>query len=446
MNRARRPATSPLTWGTGGVAVVVLGWCLAQVGASIPQVLTRHGQTVLLLLLAVVIGEQVRLRMPSGRETAPLTSGSALAAAFLGPIAGEPVFVADWGVVVLVVGAGLAAASALRRLRGLPLDLHQLAPRLLGVAAAAWLARGPLVGPESLWVLQARSDTPLWLVAMAMIVVSAIGLAVELVLASAVRSERQHSPWPAALRDEYDEAAPLTLAVATSGPMVALMAPAFGLASLPAALVPLAVTYRAVRQYAHNRETSRQTIATLAHITEHGGYTRPAHAERVCDLSIRIGRVLGLSDTELRDVEYAALLHDLGQLSLREPIPGGATVLAAPADQRDIAAEGAHIIRRAGGLDAVADIVEAQPTPYRLVRELDEPVPLASRIIKVANAFDDLTGGRAEPADVEAAFERIHLGLGYEYDPEVVDALAVVTADGSLGRVEAARPARAATR
>ena len=77
----------------------------------------------------------------------------------------------------------------------------------------------------------------------------------------------------------------------------------------------------------------------------------------------------------------------------------------------------------------VAQILEAQTTPYRQVRELGEPVPFASRVIKVANAFDDLTGGRSDPVERRAAMKRILLGLGYEYDPQVVQALAVATSD-----------------
>jgi response regulator RpfG family c-di-GMP phosphodiesterase len=191
----------------------------------------------------------------------------------------------------------------------------------------------------------------------------------------------------------------------------------------------------AVFRFARNRATYRQTIATLSLLTEHGGYTPVAHAERVATTSVRIGRALALSERDLRELEYAALLHDLGQISLREPIPGGATVLAAPSDQRDIAAEGARIIRHAEGLDTVAEYVEGQTTPYRLVRELGEPVPLPSRILKVANAYDDLTGGSPDPHRVAAAIERIHLGLGYEYDPEIVEALVKVTSDPAAGRV-----------
>ena len=71
-------------------------------------------------------------------------------------------------------------------------------------------------------------------------------------------------------------------------------------------------------------------------------------------------------------------------------------------------------------LDNVATIMEAQTTPYRQVREFDQDLPMASRIIKVANAYDDLCG---IDGDDHRAMERIHLGLGYEYDPHVVDAL-----------------------
>jgi hypothetical protein len=319
--------------------------------------------------------------------------------------------------------------------------LDQVSARLVGVAAAAWLARAFALEGRSLWDLAADPAVSPWLVAIGMVAVAGVGIGVELVLSSAVRSERQRTPWLAALRDEFGEVAPLTLAVVVSGPMVALMAPALGLISLPVALFPLAITYVAVARYARNRVTYRQTIATLSHLTEHGGYTPTGHAERVADLSVRIGRVLGISDRDLRDVEYAALLHDLGQISLVEPIPGGATVLAAPSDQRDIADEGARIIRHAEGLERVADYVQAQTTPYRQMRELGEEVPLASRIIKVANAFDDLTGGRDDPAEVQAANERIHLGLGYQYDPEVVEALAVATSDTTVGRVGEREPA-----
>ena len=88
--------------------------------------------------------------------------------------------------------------------------------------------------------------------------------------------------------------------------------------------------------------------------------------------------------------------RDLAQVVQRQ---GGATMLAAPSDQRDRSPdEGeAHPSGTTGAWTRWRPSVEAQTTPYRQVRELGEEVPMASRIIKVANAFDDLDGGRDDP-------------------------------------------------
>ena len=104
-----------------------------------------------------------------------------------------------------------------------------------------------------------------------------------------------------------------------------------------------------------------------------------------------------MSDADLLDLEYAALMHDIGQLSLAEPIPGGATVVAAPAEQRRIAELGADVIRQTGVLDGVASIVEQQAEPYRRAHDVQRrDVPLAARIIKAVNAYDDLVGDSFE--------------------------------------------------
>ncbi|MGL4745654.1 MAG: HD-GYP domain-containing protein [Dermatophilaceae bacterium] len=425
-----------------GVAAVAAGG--AQSASALPATLRAHAFTVLVAVACIALGELASIRMPSGRETAPLSSASAMAVVFLGPVAEQPVFEVDAGVVILLVTVGLLLAAAVRRVRQHTTRAPMLAARVVGVALAAVLTRE--VGDPTLWDAETGETLHRGLIVVAMVLVAAGGLATELVLASVVRSAGLRSPWPTVLRDEAGEAAPITLAVIATGPMVAFMAPVLGLLALPAALVPLAIAYSAVRQYARNRETNRQLIGTLSHLTEHGGYTPEHHAERVAAMSLRLGRTLGLDEETLHDLEYAALLHDLGQITLLEPIPGGATVLAAPTDQRAIADEGARIIRAAGGLEHVAHLVEAQTVPYRQVRELDEEVPVTARILKVANAFDDLTAGSGDPDEIDAAMERINLGLGYEYDPDVVDALARVVLDRPARRSASRRPARTAAR
>ena len=142
-----------------------------------------------------------------------------------------------------------------------------------------------------------------------------------------------------------------------------------------------------------------------------------------------------MSEDELLDLEYAALMHDLGQLSLTEPIPGGATVMVDAAEQRRIAEMGAEVIRETGVLDRVADIVERQADPYRRPHEtVDATLPLASRIIKAANAYDDLVGDSRESTRRLEALERLRLAMAYDYDPRVVSSLArVVERNQRLG-------------
>ena len=223
--------------------------------------------------------------------------------------------------------------------------------------------------------------------------------------------------------EEFRSSFALSIAVAVTGVLIALAAPPLGIAALPLFLIPLVLTLFAFRRYVSIRATYLQSIRTLSRLTDVAGYTPSGHSERVAALSVQVGRELGLSERELLDLEYAALLHDIGQVALVEPIPGGATVLAAPADQRRIEADTVAIVRETGVFEGAARILEHQTTPYRQVRELGEEIPLTSRIVKVVNAYEDLTAGARSARAREAAVERIYLGLGYEYDPRVVDAL-----------------------
>jgi HD-GYP domain-containing protein (c-di-GMP phosphodiesterase class II) len=194
---------------------------------------------------------------------------------------------------------------------------------------------------------------------------------------------------------------------------------------------PLLVTQVALRRYAGIRATYLQTVRALSRVTEIGGYVEAGHSARVSRLAVAIGRELGMSEPALLELEYAALMHDIGQLSLRDPIPGGATVLVVKEEQRRIAEYGAEVIQQARVLDTVADIVRRQSDPCRPAGCALQP-PLSSRIIRAANAFDDLVGSSVEPSRAAAAVERLRLGTASEYDPGVVEALSRLIGRRSL--------------
>lgn len=416
--RVRR--AEPLVLSLGALTVL---WSLATASSRLQEAARDHRGLILAFALAIVVGEQFRIRMPSGRVAAPVSTASAIALAVLAAVYGHPSFDVPAGVVTLVTAVSLTIGALIRLALRHTFEWYVVAARTIGVAVTATLIRAVPLDGVGAWAWQLEYSRPTWFVALVMMAAAAAGLYIEILLTGLVHAQRRALPAANALREELGEAPALTLGVLAAGPLVAFLAPVVGLAALPLGLLPMVLTYIAVRRYTTNRATYRQTIATLSRLTDVAGYTPTGHAARVASRSVSIARSMGMHAEEVQELEYAALLHDLGQVGLRSPIPDGATVLAAPDDQRRIASEGARIVRRTEVLDRVADLMERQTTPFRHVREWGEEVPLESRIIKVANAFDDYSHGRADAASIDAALERINLGLGYEYDPEVVEAL-----------------------
>jgi HD-GYP domain-containing protein (c-di-GMP phosphodiesterase class II) len=248
---------------------------------------------------------------------------------------------------------------------------------------------------------------------------------IEAVIAALVRTDVLRARFGVALADELRVQLPLGVAVGASALLIAFAAEVMGLFAVAVFTAPLLVTQVALRRYAGIRATYLQTVRALARVTEIGGYVEAGHSARVSKLAVAMGRELGMPEAALLELEYAALMHDIGQLSLRDPIPGGATVLVSREEQRRIAEYGAEVIQQARVLDSVADIVRRHSDPARPAGRATQP-PLSSRIIRAANAFDDLVGSSGDPRRATTMVERLRLDTAAEYDPAVVEALSRV--------------------
>jgi hypothetical protein len=407
------------------VSIAVAAGAIAAAVAS-PRLPLVDWGILAVFAVVIAIGEVNRIVLPGSRETAPMSLAAGYALAMTWEVGVDHRVSFGAGVVVATTSVGMLAGAVPALVRRSPVRADDLAARFLSVAVAALLFRHLVVWDgQPLLTLQDQWTQMRWVTAISMVLVSGIALFVQSVCVALATAARDHRPFWRSLVDEVRQGAGLGAALAASGTLIALAERPMGIVALPVFLVPLVLTQFAIRRFAGIRETYGQTIRALSRLTEIGGYTRRDHPARVAALSVAMGRDLGMSDRDTLDLEYAALLHDIGQVALREPIPGGATMMAAPADQDRIAHDGAAIVLKTGVLDHVAAILESQAKPYRQVRELGEDLPLASRIIKVANAYDDLVGeARTRRARKQAAaVERIHLGLGYEYDPRVVEAL-----------------------
>jgi hypothetical protein len=388
---------------------VLLVACVAQTAAAG----TRDVPTALVFGALIAFGELLRLHMPGNREASPIATAGALGYALLIQIGGRPAG-ATAQQVVAVAAIGMIIGALPHLAVGRPARLEGMAARLLAVACVAGVFR-PLVADTAItrhW----------WAELPVMVSLVALAWFAEAVIAALIRADALRGRFGVTLLDELRVQLPLGVAVGASALLIAFAAEAMGLASVAVFAAPLMVTQVALRRYAGIRATYLQTVRALSRVTEIGGYVEPGHSTRVSELAVAVGRELGMPEPALLELEYAALMHDIGQLSLRDPIPGGATVLVAGEEQRRIAEYGAEVIHQARVLDSVAEIVRRQSDPCRSVVRGQEP-PLSSRIIRAANAFDDLVGSSAEPGRAAAAVDRLRLDTASEYDSQVVEAI-----------------------
>jgi HD domain len=418
----RRPEPDRLAYWQAvdsGRLLVIAAAAMVVTASFASEAVLIHSQTIdwhaaLAFGGLIAFGELLRLALPGGREAAPIAMVGAMSYALLLGDAGasaqpSPVLVVAVCAVGMMVGALPHIAA------GRPAGITGMCIRLVAVAGVVFIFRlsvAKFLSLHSAWEL---------LVAV-MAVLIFFGWLIDAGVSALIRADDVGARFSVALLDEVRLQWRLGLAVGASVIITVFSVDWMGLAVLIAFTGPLLVTQVAFRRYAGIRATYLQTVRSLARVTEVAGYVEAGHSRRVSRLAVAIGRGLGMAEPELLALEYAALMHDIGQLSLRDPIPGGATVLVSRADQERIAEYGAEVIGQAGVLDQVAELVRCQAWPARG----HHPVPpLGSMIIRAANAFDDMVGSSTDRDRSVAALDRMRLDpIGY--DVGVVTALSEV--------------------
>jgi hypothetical protein len=373
----------------------------------------------------IAFGELLRLALPGGREAAPIALVGGMSYALLLSVHG--VWSATGNslrfyhshsptplLVVAVAAIGMMVGSLPHIAAGRPAGLTGMCTRLVSIACIAFVFRTACVDflLHRSWLIAFVVMTPLVL----------LGWLADTVVTALIRADDVGARFSVAIADEVRVQWALGAAVCASVIITVFGAQVMGLTELAVLLGPLLVTQIAFRRYAGIRATYLQTVRSLARVTEVAGYVEEGHSRRVSRLAVAVGRELAMAERDLLQVEYAALMHDIGQLSLRDPIPGGATVLVSPADQERIAELGADVIREAGVLDDVAELVRCQSWP---ARGHQPPPPLGSMIIRAANTFDDLVGASTDRERSAAALDRMRQDTA-GYNSRVVSALSEV--------------------
>ena len=179
-------------------------------------------------------------------------------------------------------------------------------------------------------------------------------------------------------------------------------------------------------------DSQLQVIQRLAVAAEYRDDETGEHTRRVADLAAPLGAALGMSDEQVLLLRQAAPLHDVGKIGIPDSIllkPGRLTTEEF-AQMKTHTTLGAGIL--AGGRGALLEMAEAialthherwdgSGYPHGL---RGEAIPLAGRIVAVADVFDALTHSRPykHAWPLEAAVREIAAQAGRQFDPAAVDA------------------------
>jgi HD-GYP domain-containing protein (c-di-GMP phosphodiesterase class II) len=184
------------------------------------------------------------------------------------------------------------------------------------------------------------------------------------------------------------------------------------------------------RLYEEVKETFFSTAATLAEAIEKRDPYTGGHVRRVVEISLTVGEELGLSPEEKETLHLAAILHDVGKIGIRDVIllKQGPLTPEELDHIREHPQLGAEILAPIKQLEAVIPAVryhqercDGQGYPEGLK---GEEIPLASRIIAVADTFDAMTTDRPYRRRIsdEEAITEIERCAGSQFDPAVVKA------------------------
>jgi putative nucleotidyltransferase with HDIG domain len=221
-------------------------------------------------------------------------------------------------------------------------------------------------------------------------------------------------------------------------PLAWLMAQTFQLPNgvgwwaTPLFVVPLFTTRLAYARYVETRELFEQTIEALSKAVDaRDRYTRN-HSSRVSHIAEAMSRVMRLPEQEIEKIRWAGLLHDVGKIGIRDHI----LLKEGPLDKYERITMnqhptiGAEIVAPATQLSEEAPLIKAHHEWFNGsgypdgIEALD--IPLGSRILTIADAYEAMTSSRPYrkiPLTHEEAVSQLEKFAGIQFDPDIVPIL-----------------------
>jgi putative nucleotidyltransferase with HDIG domain len=290
----------------------------------------------------------------------------------------------------------------------------------VGVAGFTYQYIGGVVGFQNFF----KFALPAALCALAYCLINSILVAMVISLS---RETRITTVW----RLNMKEMIPSYLAEAPMGFLMAIVYVEVGIIGILLFFLPLLLARRSFELYTKMRKVYLDTIRALAAaIDAKDPYTK-GHSERVAETSVVLAQELNLSDKDIENIEYTALLHDIGKIGISDNILGkNGSLTNKEFDKiKEHTVMGAKIIEPVDFLKNSYKAIYHHHERYNGKGYPDgiksEDIPILARIIAVADAYDAM--GSDRPYRKKLSHKKILRELkeqsGKQFDPEVVKAL-----------------------
>lgn len=231
-------------------------------------------------------------------------------------------------------------------------------------------------------------------------------------------------------RTSIKEMIPSYIAEAPMGFLMAIVYVEVGIIGILLFFLPLLLARRSFELYTKMRKVYLDTIRALAAaIDAKDPYTK-GHSERVAEISLALAQELNLSDKDIENIEYTALLHDIGKIGIADNILGKNSSLTNKEFDKikEHTVMGAKIIEPVDFLKNSYEAIYHHHERYNGDGYPDgikeKKIPLSARIIAVADAYDAM--GSDRPYRKKLSHNKILKELkeqsGQQFDPEVVKA------------------------
>ena len=334
-------------------------------------------------------------------------------------------------VIILVYGPALAMLiTALGALIGETIERERSWDKVLfnaaqysltaGISGIVYQQAGGVVGVQNIF----RFIFPATICALTYCI---INITLFILVVSFAKNVRIKTIW----RTSIKEMIPSYIAEAPMGFLMAIVYVEVGIIGILLFFLPLLLARRSFELYTKMRKVYLDTIRALAAaIDAKDPYTK-GHSERVAEMSLVLAQELNLSDKDIENIEYTALLHDIGKIGIADNILGKNSSLT----NKEFDKIKEHTVMGAKIIEPVDFLKNSYKAIYHHHEKYNgkgypdglksEDIPLSARIIAVADAYDAMGSDRPyrKKLNHNKILRELKEQSGKQFDPEVVKVL-----------------------